>query len=241
MVDQSSVDVGEVRLAYQMWGPPDAPPLVLLHALGEDATDWEAVVPALARRRRVYAPDLRGHGRSDWPGDYSLELMQADVLRFLDALGLGSVDLIGHSMGGIVAYLLAEDHPQRVRRLVLEDVPIPRPRDQTTPTRPDGVLAFDWERVLAVRRQIDVPDPRWLERLSQITAKTLVLTGGPHSHVPQGGVAELAHRIPGGQVVTIPVGHLIHHAAPKAFTEAVSAFLWENFRPVPHHERGHRP
>ncbi|MCX5441062.1 alpha/beta fold hydrolase [Streptomyces sp. NBC_00063] len=208
----------------------------MLHALGEDATDWEAVVPALARRRRVYAPDLRGHGRSDWPGDYSLELMQADVLRFLDALGLGSVDLIGHSMGGIVAYLLAEDHPQRVRRLVLEDVPIPRPRDQTTPTtptKPDGVLAFDWEMVLAVRRQIDVPDPRWLERLSQITAKTLVLAGGPHSHVPQGGVAELARRIPGGQVVTIPVGHLIHHAAPKAFTEAVSAFLWENFRPVP--------
>lgn len=105
--------------------------------------------------------------------------MQADVLRFLDALGLGSVDLIGHSMGGIVAYLLAEDHPQRVRRLVLEDVPIPRPRDQTTPTKPDGVLAFDWEMVLAVRRQIDVPDPRWLERLSQITAKTLVLAAWP--------------------------------------------------------------
>ncbi|WP_432180911.1 alpha/beta fold hydrolase [Streptomyces sp. NBC_00063] len=233
MVDQRSVDVGGVRLTYQMWGPPDAPPLVLLHALGEDATNWEAVVPALARRRRGYAPDLRGHGRSDWPGDYSLELMQADVLRFLDALGLDSVDLIGHSMGGIVAYLLAEDHPQRVRRLVLEDVPIPRPRDQTTPTRPDGVLTFDWEMVLAVRRQIDVPDPRWLERLSQISAKTLVLAGGPHSHVPQGGVAELARRIPGGRVVTIPVGHLIHHAAPEAFTEAVSVFLWENPCPVP--------
>lgn len=68
MVDQHSVDVGGVRLAYQMSGPPGAPPLVLLHALGEDATDWEAVVPALARSRRVYALDLRGHGRSDWPG-----------------------------------------------------------------------------------------------------------------------------------------------------------------------------
>ncbi|MFI8933313.1 alpha/beta fold hydrolase [Streptomyces sp. NPDC053474] len=128
-----------------MSGPPDAPPLVLLHALGEDATDWEAVVPALARSRRAYALDLRGHGRSDWPGDYSLELMQADVLRFLDALGLGPVDLIGHSMGGIVAYLLAQDHPQRVSRLILEDVPIPRPREQTTPTKPDGALTFDWE------------------------------------------------------------------------------------------------
>ncbi|MFI8787606.1 alpha/beta fold hydrolase [Streptomyces sp. NPDC055105] len=232
MVDQRSVEVGGVRLAYQISGPPDAPPLVLMHALGEDATDWEAVVPALARSRRVYALDLRGHGRSDWPGDYSLELMQADVLRFLDALGLGSVDLIGHSMGGIVAYLLAEDHPQRVSRLILEDVPIPHPREQTTPTRPDGALTFDWEMVLAVRRQIDVPDPRWLERLSQITAKTLVLAGGPLSHVPQDGVAELARLIPSGRVVTIPVGHLIHHAAPEPFTEAVSAFLQENFLPV---------
>lgn len=231
MVDQRSIDVGGVRLAYQMSGPPDAAPLVLLHALGEDATDWEAVVPALARSRRVYALDLRGHGRSDWPGDYSLELMQADVLRFLEALGLGPVDLIGHSMGGIVAYLLAEDHPQRVSRLILEDVPLPRPREQTTPTRPDGALTFDWEMVLAVRRQIDVPDPRWLERLSQITAKTLVLAGGPLSHVPQDGVAELARLIPGGRLVTIPVGHLIHHGAPEPFTKAVSAFL-RDFRPV---------
>lgn len=219
-------------MAYQISGPPDAPPLVLLHALGEDATDWVSVVPALARSRRVYALDLRGHGRSDCPGDYSLELMQADVLHFLDTLGLGPVDLIGHSMGGIVAYLLAEEHPQRVSRLVLEDVPIPRPREQTTLTRPDGALPFDWEMVLAVRRQIDVPDPRWLERLSHITAKTLVLAGGTHSHVPQDGVAELARRIPGARVVTIPVGHLIHYAAPEPFIEAVSAFLQENFRPT---------
>lgn len=176
----------------------------------------------------MYALDLRGHGRSDWPGDYSLELVQADVLQFLDALGLGAVDLIRHSMGGIVAYLLAENHPQRVSRLVLEDVPIPRPRERTTLTRPDGALSFDWEMVPAVRRQIDVPDPRWLERLSQITAKTLVLAGGPHSHVPQDGVAEFAGRIPGGRVVTIPVGHLIHHAAPELFTEAVSTFLQED-------------
>ncbi|MFJ3820855.1 alpha/beta fold hydrolase [Streptomyces nodosus] len=224
---QRSIDVGGIRLAYRLWGPPDAPPLVLLHALGESATDWEVVVPALARSRRVYALDLRGHGRSDWPGEYSLELMQTDVLRFLDALGLGPVDLVGHSMGGIVAYLLAENCPQRVSRLVLEDVSTPRPRERTTPTRPDGTLTFDWEMVLAVRRQIDVPDPGWLERLGRITAKTLVLAGGPRSHVPQDGVAELARRITGGRLVTVPVGHLIHHAAPEAFTEAVSAFLEE--------------
>ncbi|MEU6010960.1 alpha/beta hydrolase [Streptomyces sp. NPDC047453] len=225
MVDHCVVDVGGIRLAYQVWGAPYAQPLVLLHALGENVTTWDSVARVFARSRRVYALDLRGHGRSDWPGDYSLELMKADVVRFLDVLGLGPVDLIGHSMGGVVAYLLAEDHPERVGRLVLEDVPVPRPREPTVPARPDGELDFDWETVPAIRRQIDHPDPRWLERLGRITAETLVLAGGPHSHVPQDGIAELARRVPDGSVVTIPVGHLIHAAAPEAFTEAVCGFL----------------
>jgi 3-oxoadipate enol-lactonase len=225
MADQRSIDVGGIRLAYQVSGPLGAPPLVLLHALGEGATDWDAVAPVFARSRRVHALDLRGHGRSDWPGEYSLELMRDDVLGFLDALGLDRVDLVGHSMGGIVAYLFAEDHPQRVDRLVLEDVPVPRPRERTTATRPDGELTFDWATVPAVRRQVDAPDPAWLERLSRITAETLVVAGGPHSHVPQEGIAELARRIPGGRAVTIPAGHLVHNTEPRAFTEVVLTFL----------------
>ncbi|GGV04449.1 hypothetical protein GCM10010211_84530 [Streptomyces albospinus] len=128
-------------------------------------------------------------------------------------------------MGGIVALLLAEGYPQRVDRLVLEDVPIPRPREQTTPTRPDGKLTVDWEMVLAVRRQVDTPEAGWLERLSRITAKTLVVAGGPGSHVPQEGVVELARRVPHGRVVTIPAGHLIHQAEPMEFTKAVLTFL----------------
>ncbi|MFF2407051.1 alpha/beta fold hydrolase [Streptomyces sp. NPDC058092] len=225
MTDHRSVDVAGVRLAYQVSGPPDAPPLLLLHALGEDAADWDVVAPVFAGGWRVYALDLRGHGRSDWPGEYSLQLMRDDVLGFLDALALGRVDLIGHSMGGIVAYLFAEEHPQRVGRLVLEDVGVPRPRKQSTPTRPDGKLTFDWEMVLAVRRQVDTPDPEWLERLSEITAETLVVAGGQGSHVPQAGIAELAGRVAQGRVITIPAGHLVHHAEPEAFAEVVLKFL----------------
>lgn len=197
----------------------------MLHALGEDATDWDIVTPAFARSWCVHALDLRGHGRSEWPGEYSLQLMRDEVLGFLDALALDRVDLVGHSMGGIVAYLLAEDYPQRVNRLVLEDVSIPRPREPTTPSRPDGELTFDWEMVLAVRRQVDTPDARWLERLGRITAKTLVVAGGPRSHVPQEGIVELARRVPDGRVVTIPAGHLIHKSEPVEFTRAVLAFL----------------
>jgi 3-oxoadipate enol-lactonase len=224
MTDHRSVDVAGVRLAYQVSGPPQAPPLLLLHALGEDAADWDVVAPAFAEGRRVYALDLRGHGRSDWPGDYSLQLMRDDVVGFLDALAIDRVDLIGHSMG-IVAYLLAEEHPQRVVRLVLEDVGVPRPRKPSTPARPEGKLTFDWEMVLAVRRQIDTPDPEWLERLGEITAATLVVAGGQESHVPQAGIAELAGRVAHGRVVTIPAGHLVHHAEPEAFAEVVLQFL----------------
>jgi len=216
---------GGLRLAYRVWGSPEAPPLVLLHGLGEGAADWDGVGPAFGLGHRVYAPDLRGHGRSDWPGDYSVELMAADVIGFLDALRLDRVDLIGHSMGGLVGYLLAGDHPERVRRLVLEDVAVLRPRERPAPEREPGELPYDWPMVLAVRRQIDNPDPAWLDRPGRITAATLVIGGGASSHVPQSWVADLAELIPGAEVETIDAGHSIHTAAPDAFARAALAFL----------------
>jgi 3-oxoadipate enol-lactonase len=225
MDDERVIEVGGTRLAYRVWGPADAPPLVLLHALAEGAADWDGVAPAFARHWRVYAPDLRGHGHSGWPGDYSVELMRADVLGFLDALDLNRVDLVGHSMGGLVAYLVAAERPERVARLVLEDAAALLPRERVVPARPDGELPYDWEMVLAIRRQIDDPDPAWLERLGRITAATLVIGGGPESPIPQDRVAELARLIPGARSETIAAGHLIHDAEPAAFTRTVLMFL----------------
>jgi 3-oxoadipate enol-lactonase len=214
-----------IEVACRAWGAPAAPPMVLLHALGESAADWEEVAPAFAEYRRVYAPDLRGHGRSGWPGEYSLESMCADVAGMLDALALERVDLIGHSLGGAVALLLAEQHPQRIGRLVLEDVMAPRPRKAAMPSKPPGDLPYDWDMVLAVRKQIDAPDPAWLGRLKRITAPALVIGGGQDSHIPQDRVAELARRIPAARLVTIPAGHLIHRAEPDLFIQTVLAFL----------------
>jgi pimeloyl-ACP methyl ester carboxylesterase len=225
-VDEDRViEAAGIRLAYRVWGAQEAPPLVLLHGLGEGAADWDVVAPAFAERYRVYAPDLRGHRDSDWPGAYSVELMETDVVGFLDALGLGPVRLIGHSMGGLVGQLLAGDHPERVARLILEDVAALRPRERGAPGRPEGELPFDWEMVLAIRGQIDRPDPAWLERPGRITAPTLVMGGGAGSHVPQNWVADLARQIPGARLETIDAGHSIHQADPDAFIRAALAFL----------------
>lgn len=226
-VETGTLDLDGVRIAYRSAGPADAPPLVLLHALGETAADWDEALPALAARHRVHALDLRGHGSSSWPGpgSYGLESMRDDVLRVLDGFGFEQVDLLGHSLGGMVAHLCAQHRPHRVRRLVLEDIGTPVPRTPTAPERPEGDLDFDWDMVLAVRAQIDRPEARWLDGLSRITARTLVIGGGPDSHVPQARVAELARRVPDARLVTIPAGHLVHRAEPDRFTREVLEFL----------------
>jgi len=227
MGDLRSARVNGIRLAYEVAGPPDGPALVLLHALGETRKDWASVMPALAGSHRVYALDLRGHGDSDRPGDYSLELMCADVAGFLDELGLVPAIVVGHSMGAFVGYLLAERRPPAVQRLVLEEPPPPLPATppRTVPERPAGDLDFDWAVVPQLTGQRNAPDPRWWDDLAAITARTLVIAGGPDSHLPQDQIAALAARIPDGRLVTIPAGHLVHDTRPAEFLAEVRGFL----------------
>ncbi|MQS17692.1 alpha/beta fold hydrolase [Streptomyces kaniharaensis] len=226
MTDVRIVDLPGVAIAYRESGPPDGPPLVLLHALGERAADWDGVLPALAPRHRVYALDLRGHGDSGRTEHYGVEAMRDDVLAFLDALGLARVDLVGHSLGGVVAYLLAQARPERVGRLVLEDIPAPYPRPASAvPDGPDEPVDFDWAVVRPLKAQVDTPDPAWREGLAAVTAPTLLVAGGPTSHVPQDRIAELARLIPDCRTVTIDAGHLVHSARPAEYVAAVAPFL----------------
>ncbi|GAB2781650.1 alpha/beta fold hydrolase [Streptomyces daliensis] len=228
-----TVRANGIQLAYRSWGvgTGEGSPVVLLHCLGEDGEDWRGpLVAQLAASHPLYALDLRGHGRSEWPGEYGLEQVRDDVLGFLDALALERVVLIGHSYGSVVAYLLAQHHPERVERLVLEETGALRRPDSPleVPEAPVGDARFDWEVKTQFVRQRNAPDPAWWERLDAITAPTLLIGGGPSSHLPQEDLVAMAERIPEARLVTIEDGgHLVHEDRPKEFTSAVLTFLTE--------------
>lgn len=222
-----SVDVDGLKLAYRVTGDPVAPPMLLLHALGEDERDWQVVLPRLAETHRVYALDLRGHGASDFPGRYSFELMRDDVIGFLDAVGIDRCVLIGHSMGGTVSFLIAEAVPDRLTHLILEDTPPPKPGASNRPrrVRPDLPLPFDFAVVNAVIDQLNDPDPAWWDHTDATDVPTLLIGGGPDSHIPQELLAELADRMPDATLVTIAAGHHVHRHRPEEFVAAVRDFL----------------
>ncbi|HET6857110.1 MAG TPA: alpha/beta fold hydrolase [Streptomyces sp.] len=223
--DVLTVRANGLRMAYRVWGDAAAPPVVLLHGRTADSARWTHIAEELAATRRVYALDLRGHGQSEWPGSYGYEQMRDDVRAFLDVLGLDRVDLIGHSMGGAVAALVAQAHPERVGRLVMEEPP-PFPADprRPDPVRTDEVLGYDWAVVVDTDAQYNDPDPAWAEGLAGITAPALLLAGGAISFIPQDRLAQMAERIPGCRLVTIGAGHLIHQRSPGPYLAELKAF-----------------
>ena len=108
------------RLAYEVTGPADAPPLVLSNSLGTDRSLWDAQMPAFAERFRVLRYDARGHGASGVPeGDYDIERLGRDVLSLMDAVGFARAHMCGVSIGGLTTLWLGVHAPERVNRLVL--------------------------------------------------------------------------------------------------------------------------
>lgn len=225
MSKRHGVSVGGLRFSYLDSGPVAEPVLVLLHALGDQANNWEPVLSQFADQYRVLAPDLRGHGESDWPGSYAFETYSADVVRFLDAVELDRATLVGHSMGGVIAYLIAMRQPDRVHRLIVEDVAPPLPRDRPIPDRPAEPISFDWDVAPAIIGQVNRGQPDVWSKLVDITAPTLLLGGGAESHIAQQQLEDVRSLIPACELVTLPTGHYVHQALPDVFGRTVLDWL----------------
>jgi len=115
-----SVEHEGAAIAYRVDGPPAAPPLLLANSLGTTSAMWDDQIGALAQRFLVIRYDHRGHGGSTaTAGPYTIELLAADALAVLDALGVASASVCGLSLGGAVALWIASHAPARVERLVV--------------------------------------------------------------------------------------------------------------------------
>jgi pimeloyl-ACP methyl ester carboxylesterase len=114
------VKAGNIELYYEQFGA-GTEPLVLAHGYTQSRAHWQALVKALPLDTlRVYAFDLRGHGRSDAPADgYTMSQVADDLAAATQELGLESFNFAGHSMGGNVGIALAGRHPERLRSLVV--------------------------------------------------------------------------------------------------------------------------
>jgi pimeloyl-ACP methyl ester carboxylesterase len=114
----STVRLHGRTLHYRRLG--SGPPLVLLHGIASDGSTWDAALEALAARHEVLVPDLPGHGGSDPPvGDHSTGAYACVVRDLLEVLDVGSVTVVGHSLGGGVAMQFAYQFPELAERLVL--------------------------------------------------------------------------------------------------------------------------
>ena len=112
-----------LRLHYADWGNQDAPPLLLVHGGRDHCRSWDIIARALCSHFHVIAPDLRGHGDSDWTkgGSYSLTEYVYDLSRLVRHVAARQVAIIGHSMGGMVGLIYAGTCPDQASALVVLD------------------------------------------------------------------------------------------------------------------------
>jgi pimeloyl-ACP methyl ester carboxylesterase len=147
-----------LKLSYLDWGSADAPLVLLLHGVRDHARSWDWTARALIGDGwRVVAPDLRGHGDSDWSPDgaYLSSYQLQDLADLIDHLGVPQLSIVGHSFGGDIAGRYAAMFPERVDKLVLIDGMGPGPE-----------VFEKWERQGCVARSRE-----WLERRRRLAAK----------------------------------------------------------------------
>ncbi|HIF54895.1 MAG TPA: alpha/beta fold hydrolase [Methylococcaceae bacterium] len=114
--------MGSVKLAYEEYGDHSSEPLLLLHGFFASSRNWRLIAKKLAEFYHVYVLDLRNHGLSPHVPTMDYPAMADDLAGFMDAHGLQSASVLGHSMGGKVAMWLALMQPGRINQLIVADI-----------------------------------------------------------------------------------------------------------------------
>lgn len=123
--EHDEIVVDGTRIAYRAWGEPGAPGLVLVHGGAAHSGWWDHIAPSFAQTRRIVAPDLSGHGDSDWRDTYRITAWAEEVLAVMQAARADATPVVvGHSLGGLVSIRAAISRPDLVRDLMLVDTRI---------------------------------------------------------------------------------------------------------------------
>lgn len=125
------VIAGDLRMHLAEAGPPDAPPVLLVHGWPQHHYCWNRVVGDLARDHRLLMPDLRGFGWSEaTAGGYEKENLVADLIALINALGIDRVTYVGHDWGGFMGFIFGMRAPERLDGLITLSIPHMWPSDE---------------------------------------------------------------------------------------------------------------
>ncbi|MGI8925357.1 MAG: alpha/beta fold hydrolase [Tepidiformaceae bacterium] len=146
-----------LKMHYLAWGDEAKPPILLVHGTRDHARSWDRTAEALVDRYCVYAPDLRGHGDSEWSigGDYSIIDYALDIHALGEAVGRAPYTVIGHSLGGGVSLQYAGAFPEKVMKLVTVE----------------GLGGLGWAS--GVRRPAHVRMREWVESMRRLEGRRL--------------------------------------------------------------------
>jgi pimeloyl-ACP methyl ester carboxylesterase len=241
---QSGIEIDGVRIGYRLLG--EGPPTVLVHGLSGSWRWWSPVAESLSERRSVYALDLPRLGHRFPASELAVWLG-----RWLGAVGLEQVDLVGHSLGGLVAAELAASRPGCLRRLALvAPAGIPSGRGLLGQSlrlmetlyelrKQFPTIAVDAVRtgpLGLLRGATFVSDRDLRAELASVRVRSLLVWGERDRLLPTRFADEWERLLPGSRVVVLPCGHVPMWEVPEQLTRCLLEFFEEELTDEPSHE-----
>ena len=245
--------INNANIYYQEHGGASGIPIVLIHGSTIDShTDWDALIPALAKEYKVFAPDCRGHGRSNNPNmSYSFKELADDVAAFVHAMGYEKAHIIGHSNGGNVALVTAVEHPEvtqtcvpqaanaYVTRYLIDREPKvfePERVEREKPEWRDEMIALHsevngqeyWKDLLWLTMKEIISEPNYSPAdLAHVKVPMLVIMGGDDTvNAPDEHAQYIARHVPNAELwIPEKTGHNVHQEREGEWVEKVSDFL----------------
>ena len=218
-------------------------PVVAVHGITSSPTTWFGLVLAFnVERVPVHQLSLLGHGPIDTRRgvgtDYPLEAFATDIIEQMDARKIERCALVGHSLGALVASMVAQRQPERFDRVLLEDMPVlRRVRQDPPPMRRyvdtlimevaalAGRKRFDPKMVWKVSRELLKPNPQWWNGCARMAMPVLIIGGGKSSYLRQDRLRDVAKALPDARLTTIEGGHRTHITKGDEFCDVAVPFL----------------